>query len=525
MRIGRRSSGRRPAPAVDPAVDSTPAAPRADVGLRGRLPVVYPTVIAVAYISILYVTSGASIFSAVRLLLVTIIATYLVTALLTAIFRDRDRGGLATTGLVLAFLLGADPKQALPGLALMLVVVLDALLARSRPSRLPWHTITRVGTAIATVLFLAVAIKGVSEGLPGRIAEDWSTEGPFRPNATAAADPAAPDVYAILLDGYLRPDKQLSIFGHDDGAFVAALEARGFAVSDHSRSNYLATDASLSSMFNMRHLAEMRDPSMRDDLRTRRLIGGNEAFARFRAAGYQTVSIGPGFEMVTDRAVDQFIDTGQINELELVAISSTLLRPLIDAFAPDLLADQFRSRVTANLEAVADVASQATDRPRLVFAHVPSPHDPIVFDAQGRPIPAEIRPGRTIQGPTLTRAEYGALYTGQVDYLNTLTLAAIDRIQAAGGRAKVILVFSDHGSASGLDWGDLEHSDLDERTADLVAVAMPDGSDPLGEDITLVNVFGRLIGAVLGESVPTQPDTSYRFDGGLFDLQPIEVPR
>ena len=186
MRIGRRSSGRRPAPAVDPAVDSTPAAPRADVGLRGRLPVVYPTVIAVAYISILYVTSGASIFSAVRLLLVTIIATYLVTALLTAIFRDRDRGGLATTGLVLAFLFGADPKQALPGLALMLVVVLDALLARSRPSRLPWHTITRVGTAIATVLFLAVAIKGVSEGLPGRIAEDWSTEGPFRPNATAA---------------------------------------------------------------------------------------------------------------------------------------------------------------------------------------------------------------------------------------------------------------------------------------------------------------------------------------------------
>ena len=160
-----------------------------------------------------------------------------------------------------------------------------------------------------------------------------------------------------------------------------------------------------------------------------------------------------------------------------------------------------------------------------MFAHVPSPHDPIVFDAQGRPIPAEIRPGRTIQGPTLTRAEYGALYTGQVDYLNTLTLAAIDRIQAAGGRAKVILLFSDHGSASGLDWGDLEHSDLDERTADLVAVAMPDGSDPLGEDITLVNVFGRLIGAVLGESVPTQPDTSYRFDGGLFDLQPIEVPR
>ncbi len=78
-----------------------------------------------------------------------------------------------------------------------------------------------------------------------------------------------------------------------------------------------------------------------------------------------------------------------------------------------------------------------------------------------------------------TREVYGAAYSGQVDYLNRLTLATIDRILDAPGRDKVVMVFSDHGSPYGLDWTDLDTSDLDERTANLVAIRTPDGRPPI----------------------------------------------
>ncbi len=423
--------------------------------------------------------------------------------------------------------MGSDPKNALPGLAIVAIVILDGLLREPRRVRIPWATVTRIGNAVAAILLLTVVVQGVGEGLPGRIAQDWTTGRPFQPAPVAASptDPDGPDVFLIMLDGYLRPDRQLSLFGHDDSAFVTELEARGFHVAARSRSNYLATDASLSTMFNMRHLAEMREPGERDAIRVRRLIEENDVFERFSAHGFKTVSIGSGYEMVTMRGVDQFLDTGQINEMELVAISTTGLRPLVDVLVPDLLASQMRSRVTSVLDATAAVASERSERPRVVFAHVPSPHDPIVFDAGGGPVPALIRPGRTIQADRpSTREEYGHAYGGQVEYLNELTLAAIDKVQAASGGEAMIMVFSDHGSAFALDWNDTANSDLDERTANLVAISTPDGTDPFGDDITLVNTMSRLLSTYFGETIEDQPDEHYRFVGGLFELAPFDVP-
>jgi hypothetical protein len=123
-----------------------------------------------------------------------------------------------------------------------------------------------------------------------------------------------------------------------------------------------------------------------------------------------------------------------------------------------------------------------------------------------------------------TSLEYGARYGGQVDHLNRLALDAIDRIRERAGPGAAILLFSDHGSAYGLNWTDLVGSDLDERTANLVAVSMPDGSMPLADDVTLINVLSGLLNETLGAAIPEQPDEQYRFAGSLFDLEPFEVP-
>jgi hypothetical protein len=128
----------------------------------------------------------------------------------------------------------------------------------------------------------------------------------------------------------------------------------------------------------------------------------------------------------------------------------------------------------------------------------------------------------TANGLGLTREEFGRRYVGQIQYLDGQVIETIDGILAASPEPPVILVLSDHGSGSGLNWGDLAHSDLDERSANLFAALTPGHPNLFPQDITLVNVFGRLLHGYFGIDVPQQPNLVFRWDDSYDHL--IEVP-
>ncbi len=96
----------------------------------------------------------------------------------------------------------------------------------SRPVRISWPMVTRIGNLVATILLLAVGILALGDDVPARTARDWATEGPFREQPVGMSSDADPDIYLILLDGYLRPDRQKLLFGHDVSDFVGALQRR-----------------------------------------------------------------------------------------------------------------------------------------------------------------------------------------------------------------------------------------------------------------------------------------------------------
>ena len=104
-----------------------------------------------------------------------------------------------------------------------------------------------------------------------------------------------------------------------------------------------------------------------------------------------------------------------------------------------------------------------------------------------------------------------------------MVLHAVDGILEASPTPPIILILSDHGSGSGVNWTDLAHSDLDERSANLFAAYTPGHPDLFPHDITLVNVFGRLLGGYYGVQVAEQPDTLYRWDDTMSHL--VEVRR
>ena len=388
----------------------------------------------------------------------------------------------------------------------------------------------------AVVLLIAVVLRSAGDGSLGPFVGAIRSEGPvaFR-DAVPRGSPVGetPDVYLVILDGHARADKLESVFGYDGTPFLAALESRRFEVAPASRSNYLLTAQSLTSMLNMSHVADVVDRATATATATgytseiRRLTSNGLVLDRFRELGYETIAIASGFEEVALRGADRFIDTGQLNELEVRTIGNTVIAPAIQLIDPDWFADQHRSRVVSVFEAATQVANEAHDRPRFVIVHVPSPHAPIVFGAEGAAVPMPDLANfydDTFTHRSGPRAAELARYAAQVGHIDERALQVVDAILAAAATPPVVLIASDHGSGAGLAWDDLAGSDLDERTAILFAAYTPGRSGLFPTDITLVNVFGLLFEGYFGRAYESLPDTAYRWRDSLVDEVPIDLP-
>jgi len=498
-------------------------------------PVAYPIVLVIAFLVLLLVSSGASFFAGTRMILVGAVLATLLTVVAGTLMRDRHRGGLVALAVVLLILTGTQPAIFAALVAGIVLLVVERLASLRQPSRTPWPVLTRALNAIAVVVVIAVAIKGVQEGAFRGFVDDVANEGPafLRSDRPAdASNPTDPDIYVLLLDGYARDDKLLDLFGYDNGPFLAELRSRGFDISSGSRSNYLLTAVSLSSALNMRQLtgetslAALPVGNAQQVREARHLINGNAVFHELHARGYETIGLASGFEEVALRNADRFVDTGQINEVEFAFFRQTLAGSIMETVDPDYFADEQRARIDSLFSEVAKVAAEPHDRPRFVFVHVPSPHAPIVYGADGSHVAA--RDLATFYGDRaaalgVTQKEYGDRYTGQIAYLNRHTLDTIDALVASFKRPTALIVMSDHGSASGFRPEDLVGSDLDERSANLLAARTPDHPKVFGDSISLVNVFGTLFDAYFGTHHPHQPDTVYRWEGAsIFNLVPVE---
>ena len=58
------------------------------------------------------------------------------------------------------------------------------------------------------------------------------------PSRTGRLLKKAPDIYYIILDGYVRDDVLKDLFAYDNSGLIEYLRGRGFFVAEQSRSNY-----------------------------------------------------------------------------------------------------------------------------------------------------------------------------------------------------------------------------------------------------------------------------------------------
>lgn len=461
------------------------------LGAAFRTIPIYPPIVTAAFVIGLTSLSYVPLDWLARPLLIAIIGSSLVQVALTILLRRPALGAAMGFSVLLAIATVPPAFAAVP----MAVAVLLWLVEWRIGSHMPL-TLESLNRPLNT---LAVAWLAVSVA--------WSIPALIEPSiplrtSVAHVDQASvrPDIYIILLDGYPRSDT-LASWGYDNEPFLTSLAARGFYVSMESASDYTTTISTIPSIMQMTRLEDLPAPIPTDaparDRTIWALTNDSPAVEQFRALGYETYSTVSHSAPAALRSVDHYLDRGYVNEFEghLLQVS-TQLDVVLSWIAPEWLPNQYRQRVRADFEDLTAIAIQARAGPRFVWAHVMSPHAPLVIRSDGGlAAPVDCFPDTcTLQAAdagTVPRAEFIRRYTDQVSYVNDQALRAIDAILGNKARQAVIVVLSDHGSR-------YDPADPDEWYRNFFAARTPGHDRLFGEAPRPRMLFPKLLDAYFG---------------------------
>jgi hypothetical protein len=494
---------------------------------RGHLSAfVGPVGVPLAFLLALSFSTGVSVHAVLRSLITATSVAVILTAALGLLLRDIHRGSVAVLLLfALSACLNTPVRVALWAVTVALAVAWDRLPSR----RIAWSRVTSAISTFVTVLLVLILVPGLTSG---QLAADLASlrQGGGLPPAddSRLIDPGKPDIYVLLLDGYARPDTLQSTFGYDDGPFLDQLAGRGFDFSADSHSNYPVTAQTLASMFNLAYLDDIPalanvksgDPAF--DGQYLAAINDNAVFSLMRSEGYQIVTTGSGWEQLAVRQSDVYLDGDQLTTYEWSVLKGSGLATAIGALAPSWAGDQMRGRVDATLAEIDEVALTPTPRPRLVFAHVLSPHPPFVYGPNGEHL--QVDPTNVFYFDWVGAAADPASvaeYIGQIDYINAQVLPVVDTIMQAARRPTVIVLMSDHGSRLTTPRGTTLMAPEADRN--FFATLTPGHAGLFGSSPTPVNLFAQLANAYLGTNRRILEDRSYISTWGD-PLEPTELP-
>ncbi len=340
-----------------------------------------------------------------------------------------------------------------------------------------------------------------------------------------------PDVYYIILDGYMRDDILREVTGFDNTPFLNALTDMGFVVARESQSNYPWTEMSLGSSLNLAYLQDLRwEDRVRDWGRGRVLITDNAVRRELECLGYSTVAFESSFYFTewldadyyltaTAHGWDQLGMTRDVSEFEWMWVNTSMALALGDAeqafarwFPTDFheRGQDKRDRVLFELEQLRVIASERS--PKLVFAHIGSPHSPFVFGPSGEHVfISGVQPLVTYVVPEEVPA-YWRAYADEVAYLNEQLRISLAAILATSSTLPIIVIQGDHGY--------LENPPA-ARMPILNAYYLPGGGGSLVYDeMSPVNTFRLIFTHYFGGDYELLDDISYCPVLGLSEISP-----
>jgi hypothetical protein len=474
----------------------------------------YPVLIAAAFVLNLWVESGVSTLAMARSLGIAVAGTGIIVLLVALVTRRPHMAGVV--GLLAFGVLISRGLIYVAGLLSLAVAIPLALMlwGRIRHSPLTWPRLTGALNLFGVLILVVVLAGGVTRGTLTSVVGDLQQGNAELSTAGALprVERAGPDIYVLLLDGFPRADWLGRLFGGDSSAFIEALTERGFDIAETSTSNYMFTQLTLASMLHMKPVPEIEvlEPVLAGAVAghplLRNTINDNPVFDLLRERGYRIVTYGPGYEHVSLRRSDVYLDGGQLNDFEYELLRSTTLESLALALDPAWIAEQKRDRIRSGFAHFQTVTAD-TNSPTFAFIHLPAPHLPVVFAADGGPAP--LPPSGRIFGTRDADLLPLDAYLGQLEYVTRRTIDVVDQAlgQRAGGDEPIIVVMSDHGAERRPQV--FEGDGNAGHYANFFAAFTPGADGLFPEDASPVNVFPRLFNHYLGTDIREWPDERY----------------
>lgn len=323
-----------------------------------------------------------------------------------------------------------------------------------------------------------------------------------------------PDIYYFILDGYARQDILKDMYGYDNSSFIDFLESRGFFVANNSVANYCQTNLSLASSLNSIYLDEFANIKTNSVAYSKSLISDAAICKILRIHGYEIVSLQSHSSLYDlKRCSDRHISYSEISNAFLALLVRT---SILSAF--DLPYLSTREAVRKSLrEKIEDAFSippeiRLGNKPIFFFVHIPCPHPPFFFGPNGEKKEVD-DPTSSADGSHMgiTSEEYRRGYLDQLRYVNLRTRKLVEKLLSLKQkRQRIIILQSDHGPGSELNWEDAGKTNMKERMSILNAIYYSEGPlDGLNHKISPVNTFRLILNHLFHSEINILADRSY----------------
>lgn len=458
-------------------------------------------------------TSFSEILVPAGIVLVSMIVFFIISLL---VVKSQYKAALLVSLAILLFFSFGHVHQAIKGLEIE-----GVRIGRPRNLLIVWSLFFLIGTYLIVktrlslvnhskilnvVAFSLVAMQIVNIGIfkasaDETLLENWDNAVTAEIDSSYIATPTKPrDIYYIILDEYASSGILDELYDFDNSEFTNYLEEKGFYVASESYSNYPMTFMSLASSLNMEFINFLEDTlgaDSEDRTLPYELIKNNKVVNYLKAQDYKYIHVGSGWGATNDNEkADLVINAGSstANEFTTVLVSSTLLGPF-----QDILMQSQARKVVLSLFSEYDEIKEL-EGPKFVFAHIICPHPPFLFDENGTPLELE----DVLLSPGDAHSDKEK-YLAQLKFINTKVQRLIDKILSDSEVKPIIILQSDHGTASTLglnqeNWYNPSKQMVRERLGILNAYYLPsiEADEILYDSITPVNSFRIVLNEYFG---------------------------
>ncbi len=327
-----------------------------------------------------------------------------------------------------------------------------------------------------------------------------------------------PDIYHIILDGYLGKEALNELVNYDNSEFYSELHSIGFNIYNNIYSNYNYTAFSLPSMFNMGYFNEyMSEDELNSNIYKQdklqygflRTIKSKLIFS-LKKAGYKIMIRGETIfleevQNQCETVVD--VQSNQSYAINANATISTFLKTTI-------ISNMFMISKKANKDHASYLLNvfhelgndHKMPSPTYSLFHILAPHPPFCFNSDGS---INEKYSSMVEYPAYDKDGLEA-YKNHMLYVNKLSIEAlsklIENIQEKNHKA-IILVHGDHGLI-------LNSPDKPSYNT-LLAIykyKFDDDKDVFQDNITLVNVMPYLFNYIFNTNIPIKSNQFYFCD-------------